>query len=92
MVKRWPEDFAESLEVENLESGPLDGDLIDEAIDLVGELIGSFLSNELSSTNTIVTAELHTLYKELKALGSQICQIMESFRSSSSTIGSSGSN
>ena len=86
MVKRWPEDFAESSEVESLESGPLDGDLIDEAIDLVGELIESFLSKELSSSNTIVIAELHTLYKELKVLSSQICQIMESFKSSSSTI------
>ena len=86
MVKRWPEDFAESLEVESIASGPLDGDLIDEAIDLVGELIESFLSKELSSSNTIVMAELHTLYKELKVLSSQICQIMESFKSSSSTI------
>ena len=42
MVKRWAEDFAESLEVESIASGPLDGDLIDEAIDLVGELIDRF--------------------------------------------------
>ena len=92
MVKKMARRFRRKFRGRKYRKRSLDGDLIDEAIDLVGELIGSFLSNELSSTNTIVTAELHTLYKELKALGSQICQIMESFRSSSSTIGSSGSN